>query len=232
LKLAFDECGGTGKGYDTVYADLNFNGDLADDRALRGDLVQNGNLRECSFPPLDLDVLYSEKARGVERPWRITIRYMQNVSPQWPWRRFLLEASMRLKDESGEWEYSYPGTVELPTREKPEGVITVPFGGKPVLVLEVEPDGEKEGNVRVVARFKLGWPDAECKRAGKPLTARVEMKDAQRKIIHSEEVSRDRLDRQHRYSVRIPPGKHILEVTVDVGPLAGVVKGTKTLVMD
>ncbi len=39
LKLVLDESRGTGKGYDTIYADVNFNSDLTDDAAIEGTIA-------------------------------------------------------------------------------------------------------------------------------------------------------------------------------------------------
>ena len=51
LTVVFDESRGTGKGYDRMYVDLNFNGDLTDDPAIKSECEkQLRRWKEQPFP--------------------------------------------------------------------------------------------------------------------------------------------------------------------------------------
>ena len=92
LKLVLDESRGTGNGYDTIHADLNLNGDLTDDRAVKGTMRKSERTIACSFPAINVPVPYKEKGRGVDKPWEIRISYVQFDNPAGIDRRCSLDA--------------------------------------------------------------------------------------------------------------------------------------------
>ena len=49
ILLALDESGGTGKGYDTLYLDVNRNLDLSDDPAVTGKVTDQGSMKNIRF---------------------------------------------------------------------------------------------------------------------------------------------------------------------------------------
>ncbi len=235
LSLVFDESEGSGKGYDRIYADLNFNDHLTDDEGIEGALSKQGTTVQCSFPAIDVAVPYNARGVGVERPCQITVRYFQFSREGVADRRFSLEAKLRLKDEQGVWEYSLQ--APLYTADKAKGTLVTVFAGKPLLIVQARPDGEKEKHVRIAAFLVGEVGPVTCSRGGKSAVAQVRLRDGEGKTIYSEDVNCDRLVSERgvesaAYSLPAPPGKHRLEVTVDTGPLAGVVKSTKKLVIN
>ncbi len=233
LKIVFDESGGTGKGYDTIYADLNLNDDMTDEEPIKGTLQRRRDRLSCALPPLDAHVPYNENGEGVEKPWQLNIRYNKYKRGERIDQRFSLEAKIRLRDKAGEWEYSF--RAELNPAEDPEGVMATTFGGKTSLQIQTRPDKKKKGNIGIAAYMKTGERFVRCSKDGQPIKARVEIRNEQGKVIHSEDVSSDKLvsgrGGRCRYSVRIPSGRHDVEVKVDTGPLGGVLKGTKIIVI-
>ncbi len=193
LELVLDESEGTGKGYDTLYADFNLNGNLTDDEVLKGTMRKSESILSCRFPAIESGVPYNEKGKGVEKPWEITISYVQYGMGQGEQmdRRFSLAAKVRLKDESEVWEYSFLET--LYRVEKPEGVPAADFAGKVTLLLETKPDQEKEGHTGIAAYLRVGPTSFRCGKGGQPAIPRLQIKDAEGKIIHSEDVSIDKL---------------------------------------
>jgi len=80
LPVMFDESQGTGKGYDVVYADVNFNGRFENNEKfekappppeLRTGLVPLGHSSN-TFQPLVVNVPYNEKGEGIPNPCEIT----------------------------------------------------------------------------------------------------------------------------------------------------------------
>jgi len=192
LKIVFDESEGTGKGYDTIYADVNLNGDLSDEKAVKGTLRKSRSLVNCRFPAIGAAVPYNEKAKGIKEPWQLTIScYQFQREERTDPPRFSLEAKMRLKDESGEWEYSFPGP--LYPAEKPQGMLALAFAGKPFLTLHAMPDQEKEGKTGIAAYLIAEALPISCNRDGKPVMAEVRIRNKQGKTVLSEDVSSDKL---------------------------------------
>jgi len=193
LELVLDESEGTGKGYDTLYADLNLNGDLTDDEALKGTMRKSESILSCRFPAIEPGVPYNEKGKGVEKPWEITISYVQYGMGQGEQtdRRFSYDAKVRLRDGSAVWEYSF-GEILYPVG-KPEGVPAADFGGKPASMLLTEPDQEKEGHTGIAAYLRVGVTSFTCSRGEQPAIAHVLIRNEDGKTVHSEDVSSEKL---------------------------------------
>ncbi len=193
LELVLDESEGTGKGYDTLYADFNLNGDLTDDEVIKGAIRRTDGTLICSFPAVEPPVPYNERGKGVDKPWVITISYVQYGMGQGERmdRRFSFAAKVRLKDESAVWECSFLETL-YPV-EKPEGVPAADFGGKPALMLLTKPDQEKEGHTGIAAYLRAGGKSLTCSRGEQPTIAHVLIRNEDGKTVHSEDVSSEKL---------------------------------------
>jgi hypothetical protein len=194
LTLAFDESQGTGKGYDMVYPDLNLNGDLTDDATIRGKLEQNGPSTICSFPPIAVGVLYNEKAKGIEKPWELSIlcyqftrRRLFGLLPGETLRSGSLLGKLKLKDDAGkEWVYSFASPLE--PAERLADVRPIAFRGKCTFQVDTKPDPRRKSNTGIAASLSLGETGFTCSKAGPPVKAHVEIKDKEGKAVHSEDV--------------------------------------------
>lgn len=198
LTLVFDESGGTGKGYDTLYADVNVNCDLTDDSPIKGNFRRTRYSRECSFPAVTVAVPYNEKGAGAEKPWQFVINYYQFIRPPRLGRRggaqelnFLLQAKMALKDTSGEWHYSFDSV--LGSSEKPTGILAGCCLGKPILTVHVQADGEKKGNVGIAADPMANWSSISWTKGEEPAKAHVEVKDEKGNGVLAEDVELDKM---------------------------------------
>jgi hypothetical protein len=199
LTLAFDESAGTGKGYDTLYADVNVNGDLTDDKTMRGNRSgPRGSSSTCSFP-FTMDVPYNEKSKGVEKPWEFYVDFHEYTPTKLfglvrgQTQRYLsIGGKLRLKDEAGEWEYSF--SSGLPPAETRDAASPIGFRGKPALRVMTQPDRQKEGNTGIAAYLTLDPIIlSQCLKAGQPVKAHVLVKNEEGKTVHSEDVSHDKL---------------------------------------
>jgi hypothetical protein len=191
LKLALDESEGTGKGYDTVYADLNLNGDLADDQPVKGVLSEAKYSVDWKFPVLSLSVPYNERGTGIESSWEFAIAHYKYGSGEQSRLSFPVVVTMRLKDRSGVWEYTW-SDILYPVA-KPGVAVATPLVGRPILILQAKADMKKPGNVGIAANLIFDGPRIYCKRDGTPVAGSVLIADEQGKTILSEEVSSDQL---------------------------------------
>jgi hypothetical protein len=193
LPLVFDESGGTGEGYDTIYADLNFNGDLTDDKAIKGTLQKGGSTIRCSFPPIDVDVPYDEKRKGIENPYQVLVTYYR-YERETNLERFRVSTKMRLRDEAGEWEYSGFAGRLLPAEKAEEAPVVPAVGEKPVvLTVDAVPDPQKERHLGIVAHLRSGEWSVSCEKQDKPIKARVQIRNRRGTLVHSEHVRLDKL---------------------------------------
>ncbi len=207
LDLAFDESGGTGAGYDMIYADLNFNGDLSDDKPIKGTLRKPPSAAvavSCTFPPIDVDAPYNEKAKGVEKPCSISIHYYQ-LNPQRAARRlksqpeaesprrFFLRPEIKLKEGAAEWTYSFSHITFYPT-EKPEAPAVRAFEDKPpALSVGTMSDPKRKGYLGIQAVAVVRGRAASPSRGGKPVSANVQITKPLGKTVLHQNVALSRM---------------------------------------
>jgi hypothetical protein len=191
VTIVFDESQGTGKGYDTIYADLNLNGDLADDQPVKGVLSEAKYSVDWKFPVLSLSVPYNERGTGIESSWEFAIAHYKYGSGEQSRLSFPVVVTMRLKDRSGVWEYTW-SDILYPVA-KPGVAVATPLVGRPILILQAKADMKKPGNVGLAANLIFDGPRIYCKRDGTPVAGSVLIADEQGKTILSEEVSSDQL---------------------------------------
>jgi hypothetical protein len=200
LVFAFDESSGTGKGYDTIYMDQNLNGDLTDDMAVKGTVKRNGRFAiSCSFPPVTVEVPYNEKAKGVDKPWELVIRYYQFTRRMFfglirgeTQRSLLFQARIRMKDERAAWQYSFWTPVEQASSLTESEIIAVK--PEPVaLFVETRPDAHKKGNTGIAAYVRSGANQFRCLKDDQPVQARVRVTEQRGSVVHSEDVGSEKL---------------------------------------
>ncbi len=203
LLLAFDESAGTGGGYDTIYADVNLNGNLADEKPMKGTLEKRDAGSRTwitySFAPIDLRAPQTDSSAQGECLRHVSIRYRQyrprRPGPEREGRAmFDLEASASLIDQTGEWEYSF-NRYDFLTAESPEKAPLVhTFGERgPALRITAMPDPAKRGCLGIAARLVAGGSRISWTKRGKPTRASVQIVDERGKAIISHSVRFDRL---------------------------------------
>jgi hypothetical protein len=155
-------------------------------------MEKTGGIINCRSPAINLGVPCNEKGQGVAEPWEATISYKQVGRGERAQRWFSLISKVRVRDESGVlWECFF--WHNLHPVEKPVRVPAVAFAGEPVLLLEVKRDEEKEGNVGIAADFQAEGIRFRVNKDDQPATARVRIRNEEGKVVHSEDVSSDKL---------------------------------------
>ncbi len=230
LKLVFDESQGTGKGYDTIYADLNFNEDLTDDAVIEGTIRGERGYVQGSFPSIEVPVPYNEKAEGIETPCWLRISYTGYEFEEGIDHRFSFDARIRLRGEEAVWEYSWPKTFQPVA--KGAGAVATSVVGEPSLLLNVSPDEENEGHVRVSGHLMVDrMPAGSIKKDDQAVRPQIAIRNEQGEVIHVLELSSSGLGLGPsgivEYSAPILSGARSLEARIDTGPLAGVITAVR-----
>jgi len=104
LLLALDESGGTGTGYDTVYADTNFNGVLE-----AAEKLAAGDSDYSPFKPLSFDFPYNRYGEGVKDPLVLTLSRSYQASG------FAVSLRVRLHQDAQDWEYTFRQALPVST---------------------------------------------------------------------------------------------------------------------
>jgi hypothetical protein len=109
LLLAFDESAGTGTGYDTVYADANFNNviEATEKVAVQGDATAS----YVTYEPLNFDFGYNDAAQGLDKPLVLTLS--RAPQPTGGGNGFSASLSARLKQDDVAWEYTFRRNMQL-----------------------------------------------------------------------------------------------------------------------
>ncbi|MBU0611104.1 MAG: hypothetical protein KKI08_24710 [Armatimonadetes bacterium] len=105
LLLAGDESGGTGTGYDTIYADTNFNSVIE----AAEKVTRDGNAEYDPYKPLSFDFGYNAKSAGVKEPLVVTLTKSYMGSG------FAVSMRVRLRQDNQDWEYTFRQPLKLVT---------------------------------------------------------------------------------------------------------------------
>jgi len=205
LSVMYDESEGTGKGYDILYADVNFNGTFEHAERIKKTshpyMFQHGRLRAgwagWSFSPIILNVPFNEKGQRVSDPCKITFRYQRYPIPDRVPRLvsvtpppsaakvrevFEILSEIRLRQDSTVWEYSFEGNMKPSESVKSAPVWS--FDDRPKLQVSTRPDGRKKGNLGIALNVPAGEHRFECKKEGEPPKAHVEIRKLDGTVVH------------------------------------------------
>jgi len=187
LKLAFDESGGTGKGYDIVYADTNFNGEFTDDEVVIGTLDIMEDYTHVSFPIIAISVPFNEKAKGLPNSMWVHFQYDKSNSEDSIENAFCVNAFVTLADKSGAWDYTLVRGLTMSSSLA--SVKPVKLSGKCKLELAAMPDPRKDGFAGISALLFSGGLPMDCARGTQPVNAHVVIKNQQGKVEFSQDIS-------------------------------------------
>lgn len=109
LLLGFDESGGTGSGYDAVYADTNFNGVLEAGEKLQPQGDGSGSY--VLMKPVAFPFPYNKHGEGVEQPLVLTLN--RAPLPYGGGNGFTATLQVRLLDGDNEWQYTMRGRLQM-----------------------------------------------------------------------------------------------------------------------
>ncbi len=203
LSILFDESKGTGKGYNLLYADANFNKNFEEAEKLEAKtLERDGNVIAGSFPPIKIEVPYDDKSNNVAR-WQIAFGYhAPRAEPQeqrsgWTSREaqvsvgdFHVTANLRLGRGSDEWRYFMSGDIEA--AESLDTARTWSAHDDPKLKVTTRPDGRNKGNLGIGLELDTGESELACHKGGSPAKAHVEIKNPDGAVVHEGDETLDK----------------------------------------
>ncbi len=219
LAVVFDESKGTGEGYDLLYADTNFDGELGQSEAVRAKVHKCSPTGiHCDFPPFPVDVPFDKKAAGISKPCQLTLSYAKHWSTTRVQKvslaarilgtrasksagplpgkttvneNFYLRTTVALPEGAKRWEYFFSGAM------KPsEGLGDAPvwsFNRAPALEITTKPDPQKTGYLGMGVDLKAGEVQFRCNGGAEAAKGHVEIKSPDGKVVHKEDVGLDKL---------------------------------------
>ena len=191
VSVVFDESGGTRTGHDILYADVNFNGRFEEDEKLDAVKVKRYGtwLSSSTFAPIAFNVPYNEKAEGIPDPCRITLSYRQypraGVAED-----FLVTAVLKLRENEAVWEYTLKGSGKLTKRLEDAELWSMNV--VPNIHITTRADERNRGNIGVGLELKAGETELECRKAGEPIKAHVEIKKLDGTVVHRGDATLDK----------------------------------------
>jgi hypothetical protein len=213
LSVMYDESKGTGKGYDLLYADVNFNAKFEQGESVRKTLhpymsrtrAIPAGWKGWAFSPVSVNVPFNEKGDGVPDPCKITLRYQKyptmrrvlalgtigpSTSPRKMVEIFEVRSEIRLRQDSAVWEYSFEGSMK--PSESLESAAVWRFDDKPKIEIATRPDGRKAGNLGIALSVPAGERRFECRKAGQPPKAHVHIKKPDGTVVHKGDETLDK----------------------------------------
>lgn len=208
LSVVFDESQGTGKGFDVLYADVNFDGKFEAAEKVTANVRKCSLGFHCEFPAVKLDVPYNEKAKGIRNACRVEFNYQRHSITPPPARRtvagilrtagqsapapsiqedFGVSVTILLRQDSSEWQYSFRPSPPVGNVKPAESLEKAPvwsFNGAPKLNIDTQPDGRKPGNFGIELKLTAGETQVECRKEGGLAKAQVEIKEPDGKVVH------------------------------------------------
>jgi len=218
LSLVFDESEGTGKGYDVLYADANFNGRFDESEKLAAKIHRcSPTGMHCNFPATKLNVRYNRKAIGVPNPCEVTLNYARHsyttalkaveLSVRLPGGKsaaktlnpslsktttnenFYVSSTIRLQG-SAQWEYTF--TSDVKPSESLQNAPVWSFNRAPELKITTRPDPKQKGNLGIGLELVSGEAAIDCKKAGTPIKAHAEIKKPDGTVVHQGDDTLDK----------------------------------------
>jgi hypothetical protein len=177
LLMAFDESGGTGNGYDDLYADTNFNSSLEPSEKQAGRKQGSTGGFTCRFPTISLKVPYNDAGKDVSNPHEVQV-YSSKSGQQ---NKFGLQGVIRLREGSTSWTYTYYGALNTASSVKNA---TVQKFSTPSMNVNAGPDKQKPGNIGIALGIAVGGWKMICDAQGVPPKVQIVVKNASGNIVH------------------------------------------------
>jgi len=198
LSVLFDESKGTGKGYDLLYADMNFNKKFEEMEKLKArTLERDGEVISSSFMPIKVNVAYNDKAEDPAH-WQIAFGYHAPRSEPrertsgWTSRtrpvsvgNFHVTANVTLGDGSDQWRYFMSGDIQPAETLSTARTWSAHHDLK--LKVSTRPDGRKKGNLGIGLDLDAGENELACHKGGLPAKAHVEIKKPDGTVVHKDD---------------------------------------------
>lgn len=185
LNVVFDESRGTGKGYDLVYADVDFRGSFESATRAKAATWKRRKRLDCRFPPIALDL--PTTADSALMSGRCTIVFsLSNYSRKNPAQEtFAAQTRLMVQGKSGSWSYQFsePFTPARDPATAPVANLLTP----PEIRVATQRDKKRHGQTGIALSLVRNNVPVAIRRPNVPLRAQVEIKDAAGEVVHKGE---------------------------------------------
>ncbi len=153
LTIIIDESQGTGRGYDTLYVDFNYDGCITADEKGLGQISMMDDMAFGSFPTLAVpDAAKPNEPLGQRPRVNLSYQYYKGIS------HFLVSTLVRVAGVSGEpgdiWQYRING--ELRTAADIETAPLTVLAGEPALQIDARPSAHDRHELGIGLTVTLG----------------------------------------------------------------------------
>lgn len=199
LRVAFVESQGPDTGYDVVYATLESNGRAGPTQSFK---AVSGTERpgfRRDFPPIRLTARHTNPATRVTTsyPCEIVFAYDKyalarrgipltstgsRIVSTGNSGSFSVSSTISLRRGRDEWRYTFRGTIS-PSRDLASAP-TWEFLESPSITVTTRPDGRNAGNTGIGLSFAAGANQFEFRNGREEITAHVEVRAANGRIVH------------------------------------------------
>lgn len=253
LSIVFDESKGTGTGYDLIYAHANILiGNIEWSKTLKaktkwgryhtvGDKTDKYKGLYCLFPPINLNVYYAGEVKTISNPYSVIFEYSKYFSENAK-EYFYATTNIKLKEGPVQWQYSFQSKIN--PSEFRENIPILQFNQNPRIAIEARLDERKKGYLKIVPRLRVGnnnWLK-KCRRGATPVKVYIEIKKPDGRVVDKRSVSFDKFvfkseragfrygnKEEEGYLIQVPRGDRTIEISIDTGPLVGLIKGSKKM---
>lgn len=184
MLVAFDESKGTGKGYNTLFADTNYDGKIeASERV--GKPGDNTDSVFIPFPQVRINTRFNADAKSASVPTEFAFYYtkLTNETAGDPAENFSANVTFELRQ--GKVPYDYCLTANFIPSYTVKKAPFLDFRGIPSIKAETKPDTSKEGFTGISLSLMVGkWNVSTTGNEG-PMTAALTIRDANGKRIES-----------------------------------------------
>lgn len=138
LSVVFDESRGTGTGYDVVYVDPTFSGNLGHARKVKARVKKQPQGLSCFFPLIDFDLPPRAGTGARSGSSALELRYFKRSARQY----FHAETFVSIRQGSTTWRYFFADTLN-PAGSLAKAPVWRRLSQCPKLEIETKPDRRK-----------------------------------------------------------------------------------------
>lgn len=188
MLVAFDESKGTGKGYDTLYADTNCDGKLDPSERVSREHIGRNDASFSSFPAVRVKTLFNAKAKcdpkwGTSTETHFGFFYVKVPSKVGtaPTEHFITTASVALNQHNEPFIYNF--SIDTNPSHTAQKAPLFNFSGVPVIKADTRPDKARKGCTGIGLNITLGqW---NVRGGNQPMTTALTITSADGKKIES-----------------------------------------------
>lgn len=217
VKVILDESGGTGKGFDTIMADMNLDGAINPGEKFTSTTSASTN---GAFYPLPLVTLKPIGKNAVKYEFLYMCALVNNVE------YFNITVARNIRYKKKVWRATYSGNI-APSKDASAPLLYKPIV-PPKAILIAEPNERTMGIALVMISHGITITSSD-------VMVKLQIKNGSGKVVKQDKGSLDKYayggNGIFSYSVGLPAGRYTIVAFLNTGPLAGVIKVSKPIIV-